>query len=76
MPDEANWVVWSEERGLWRLPEETPGGGYINSIVAAGRFPKDVAKRIERNANYRAALPQEIALPDPLAGPEWSIPNG
>ncbi|MBF6560518.1 MAG: hypothetical protein IVW56_09525 [Candidatus Binataceae bacterium] len=59
----ADWIVWSEEHEAWLGPNHQ---GYRGSIVAAGRYDEDIAKRIERNANYRAALPQAVAMPDPL----------
>ena len=60
----GKWLVWSEEHGAWWCGPDYQG--YTCLIGAAGRYDEDIAKRIAHNANYRSALLQAVAMPDPL----------
>jgi len=62
----TDWVIWSEEHGAWWKADSN---GYTHSLVQAGRYSEENAKRIEENANrvmYDKRSFNEVAIPDPL----------
>jgi hypothetical protein len=61
---ETAWVIWSEEHGGWWPPRGR--WGYTHSLLAAGRYPEESAKRIQDEANRYTEIIHEVAMPDPL----------
>ena len=57
------WIVWSEQDGRWWGPG---GMGYVDSILAAGRYTEAEAKEIADNANRYSLTLNEVAMPDPV----------
>lgn len=53
------WVVWSYEHDAWWAADSC---GYVISILLAGRYSEDEAKRIEEGANRHCKEPREQAL--------------
>lgn len=45
----AEWLIWSNEHGAWWRPASR---GYTIKLAEAGRYPKEVAERICKEANF------------------------
>jgi hypothetical protein len=61
------YIIWSEEHGAWWGPGEH---GYTRSLRSAGRYSKEHAEEIVRDANVYLGIGElhEIAILDPLGG--------
>lgn len=62
-PVDPQWLIWSNEHRSWWGPYHS---GYTTVIGEAGRYPKEVADRICREANYGGQI-NEVAVIAPEA---------
>jgi hypothetical protein len=57
------WVVWSERGSAWLIAS---GSGYTSSLLHAGLFSENDAKRTAERLNRTTMPPDAWPFPDPL----------
>lgn len=61
MSAEAKYLVWSIEHQAWWAPRAR---GYTTHLAEAGRYTKNAAGAILRQANYAPHIHHEVMIPE------------